>query len=157
MKKCGAVLIGMMILFIFGCVSSRVPPLKSQPVDAFEMVYTPTDSQTYPPTSSDPYPPFKMTWALPGKPVKVNKDEKITRPYNVIGKMVFKSNWYDDETIAKLIRLYVPQKGGDAVSSYHMEQERVAVMKNPETGKFRTCYFGTINLEIIRYTDKQGQ
>ena len=157
MKRYGLILIGIAVLLVLGCATTRFPPSSPLPIEAFEMVYTPVDSQTYSATESDPYPPFKMTWALAGSPVKVNRDEKITRPYIMIGKMVFKSNWYDDETIAKLIRLYVPQKGGDAVSSYHMAQEAAAMMKDPDTGKFRTYYRGTIHLEIIRYIDKHGQ
>jgi hypothetical protein len=155
MKKLGLFLIGLASLFAIGCATRQLPPFKPLPIAAYEMVYTPTDSQVYPPTQSDPYPPFKMTWAYAGTPVQTNRDEKISRPYVTIGKMVFQSNWYDDENIAKLVRLYVPQKGGDAVSSYHMAQEAVAVMKNPDTGDVRTYYRGTIHMEIIRYTDKQ--
>ena len=163
MKRYLFILIGIVPLLCQGCITSQSyiskfsPPSKPLPIDAYEMVFTPSDSQTYSPSQSDPYPPFKMTWAYAGQSPTVNRDEKITRPYAVIGKIVLKLNWYDDETIAKLIRLYVPQNGGDAVSSYHMAQEAVAAMKDPDTGRIRTYYCGTIYLEIIRYTDRQGR
>jgi hypothetical protein len=87
-------------------------------------------------------------------PAKIVRDEQISRPYTKIGTMEFAKNWYDDETIANLIRLHVPQTGGDAVLTYHMQQESAAAMKDKITGKIRNLYYGVINLEIIKYTDK---
>ncbi len=95
-----------------------------------------------------------MSYSIMDGPVNIVRDEPINRPFIKIGKMEFTKNWYDDETIANLIRLHVPQTGGDAVLSYHMQQESTTTMKDQITGKIRNLYYGTINLEIIKYTDK---
>ena len=144
----------LVVLTLFSCATR--PPMPSGeplPLSKYIVKYVPKDHTSYSTSKIDPYPPFKMTSAYPGQSPSIIEDEKPKRPYIIIGEMEFQLNWYDNKTIAELIRLHIPKTGADGVLTYHMVQKSAAMMKNPQSGKFRDMYYGTITLELLKYTD----
>lgn len=145
------------VLTIGGCAVGRsrsIPPDRPQPVSSFSVEFLPTGAERYPPTDVKEVWRFKMILHWPGQPDLIPRDEKPARPYVKIGELRFGENWYYDSNIMELANTHVPRVGGDAVLVYHAYQTASAMMKSPDSGKFKDVYYQSMVLEVIRYTDR---
>jgi hypothetical protein len=124
------------------------PPSEPLPMSAFAVRFTPAEGQACSPTEASGIKAYRIVLHLFDRPPQVQRDERPSRPYVMIGRLQFGENWYTNKNLTELTEKHVPEIGGDAVFTVSIHQSAAAVFAGAG------FYYATYELEVIRYTDK---
>jgi hypothetical protein len=146
-----------------GKKKKRVPPLPeaAPSISAFEVNFTPADSEEYTPTDVSSVKRFKTIARSPGEPDWTSDVEEPSRPYVLVGRLEIPIAWHWLEKEVSscpghdgLVTHHVRAVGGDAILLCEVFELARGVLQNPDTGAFTTVSYRELKLEVIRYTDR---
>jgi hypothetical protein len=123
--------------------------LNPLPIEAYKVQFIPKGDILYPPTDVENVEIFRNVNYMGDK--KVLFDDKPSRPYIIIGELVFPFEWYFESTLNKLVNREVKKVGGDAILEYNTYQKSAALAKNPENNQTENAFLMSIKAIVIRY------
>ncbi len=154
-KKISFLIIILILFHIAGCAHKLTIPLAPLRIEYYEkqISFEKLTDRNYQPTNHREIYKYKNINHFTGMDDKIYINEKPSRPYEIIGIMKLKKDWYFDSTLDKLVDPKVRAFGGDAILKYQTFQSKAAVIKRQDTGEIENLYYMGIEATIIRFLD----
>ena len=143
------------LLTLTSCAQFAAPPLAPLPMDQYEkhITFTSATDKTYTPTKISKIKIFQNINHFKGLEDEILSSEVPDRPYEVIGVIKLKEDWYYASTLHHLMISKIEELGGDAVLKYETFQSKTAFIERRDTGEVENVYLMKGEATIIKYLD----